>query len=119
MGTSHKNPVRWNEYMSACLEYIRSSPFDKQAFDPHVKFVKNKLLFKTLFYLRSEVPAMIYDKASKLPLIGGAQMKKNAERLKKINIRVWELGLIFEHFTFNEWIYETNQLYNLIDKMSP
>lgn len=61
MGTSHKNPLRWNDYMNTSLEYIRSSPFDKQAFDPYVKFIKNEKLFKSLFYLRSEVPALIYE----------------------------------------------------------
>lgn len=46
-------------------------------------------------------------------------MKKNAERLKKVNIRALDLAKLFEHFTFNSWIYETNNIYKMIEKMTP
>jgi hypothetical protein len=62
---------------------------------------------------------MAINTMSKLPLLGGAQMKIDAERLQKVNVKAWDLGQIFEHFTFNCWIYESYKLYQLIDQMTP
>lgn len=119
MGTSHKNPITWNKYIQQALIYFETQPFDQQAFPIDVRFIKNKQLFTTLFYLRSEIPARLYSKVASLPLIGSASRKKNAERLNKLNSRSWDLGTLFEHFTFNQWIFESNSLDTLISQMTP
>jgi hypothetical protein len=61
---------------------------------------------------------MFYEKIANVPFIGGSQMRKNVERLKKINVRAWDLGKMFEHFTYNSWIYETNKIYKLMEIMN-
>lgn len=38
-------------------------------------------------------------------------MQKNGEKLAKVNLRAFNLGLMFEHFTNNQWIFETSQIY--------
>ena len=41
-------------------------------------------------------------------------MKKNGQKLAKVNLRALNLGLMFEHFTNNQWIYETSQIYKYV-----
>jgi len=45
-------------------------------------------------------------------------MQKNGEKLRKINLRALTLGELFEHFTNNEWIFETQRIYTYIAKMT-
>jgi hypothetical protein len=53
---------------------------------------------------------MFYDKLSKLPLVGGSEMRKNVKKLMKINQKTKVLGELFRHFTTNGWIFESIKL---------
>lgn len=71
-----------------------------------------------MFFLRNEIPIKILEKLVKIPGLGSAQMKKNVDRAKKINKRTYDMGVMFEHFTQNQWIYETAQVYEYIKMMN-
>jgi hypothetical protein len=46
-------------------------------------------------------------------------MRKNAEKLMKINQKTKVLGELFEHFTTNGWIFESLKLPEYITEMTP
>ncbi len=60
--------------MSNAFEHIKTQPFDMQAFHPHMAFIPNKKLFKTLFFFKNDLPAKIYTQIARIPGIGGPQM---------------------------------------------
>jgi hypothetical protein len=45
-------------------------------------------------------------------------MKKNIEKAKKVNRRIYDMGVMFEHFTTNQWVYETAQIYEFMKQMT-
>jgi hypothetical protein len=47
------------------------------------------------------------DKVSRIPGIGTPAMKKNVKKGKMMVSRAWEMGMLFDHFTTNSWVYET------------
>jgi hypothetical protein len=46
-------------------------------------------------------------------------MKKNAEKLIKLNKRVTVVEKLFRHFTWNDWCFESKQVFEVIDWMDP
>lgn len=85
-----------------------------QLFHPYMAFIPNERLFNTLFFFRNDLPVRIYNRIARIPGIGGAQMRKNGEKLNKVNIRALNLGKMFEHFTNNQWIFETQMIYKFL-----
>lgn len=61
---------------------------------------------------------MVMDKISRLPGIGSASLKKTVEKGKLITKRAWELGLLFDHFTNNSWIFESSMVQEYMSKMT-
>jgi hypothetical protein len=51
------------------------------------------------------------DKVSKIPGIGSPKMQKDVQTLKFVNEKLGDLYELFAHFTRNEWIYESNKIY--------
>jgi Male sterility protein len=66
-----------------------------------------------MFYLTSKLPTAVLDKVSKIPGIGSPKMQKDVQTLKFVNEKLGDLYELFAHFTRNEWIYESNQIYEL------
>lgn len=50
-------------------------------------------------------------------MFGLQEMKKNAEKLMKMNKRVTVLEKLFRHFTSNDWCFESKQIFEVIDWM--
>ncbi|CDW80559.1 male sterility protein [Stylonychia lemnae] len=117
-GTSHLNPITWGQYMEFGFQHIAYEPLKQQVFKPSVKFVPDSRQFQTYFYLKNELPSKIYKKIAQIPGIGGQQMLKDATKLEKINNRSKIMGEMFEHFTLNEWIYESNQIVLMLSEMT-
>ena len=46
-------------------------------------------------------------------------MKKNAEKLIKINQKTKVLGELFRHFTSNSWIFESLKIPEYVERMTP
>jgi hypothetical protein len=46
-------------------------------------------------------------------------MKKNAEKLAKINNRVSRVEVLFRHFVSNDWCFENSRMFELMDALSP
>jgi len=45
-------------------------------------------------------------------------MKKNAERLMKMNKRVALVERLFRHFVANDWCFETARIFEMCEQMS-
>ena len=46
-------------------------------------------------------------------------MQKDAQTLKFVNSKLADLYELFSHFTCNEWIFESKQIYELEAQMTP
>jgi hypothetical protein len=77
---------------------------------------KNDKLHKTVFFLKRELPAKGFYYLSKV--IGNKKMIKDSERLNKAMNQCKNLGGLFGHFTSNEWIYDTYNMYQLKGQLS-
>jgi hypothetical protein len=64
-------------------------------------------MFKLRFFLKQELPVLALEKISKIPGIGSSNLRKNVKKGKMMISRAWETGVLFDHFTFNVWIYES------------
>jgi len=45
-------------------------------------------------------------------------MKKNAIRLRKMRLRGYDLGVMFQYFLLHEWIFETKVIFQTMAVMS-
>ena len=104
--------------MDVGLKYLSYQPFSLQAFTPQVTFFQEKKYYDAAFYLTQVVPANAYSRLSKLPFIGGPVMKKNADKLQKINRKLETLGSLFTHFTNNQWIFESIKFKDYVNTLS-
>lgn len=82
-------------------------------------FIKDKRVFGAAVFLNNTLPTYAYTKIAKLPLIGGPIMKKNAEKLMKINQKTKVLGDLFTHFTRHTWVYESLKIPEYVKQMTP
>lgn len=48
---------------------------------------------------------------------GIQEMKKNAQKLVKLNKRVDTLEKLFRYFVYNDWCYESRKVFEVIDWM--
>lgn len=71
-------------------------------------FFESDKMFKTMFFLKNELPIKVMEKVSKIPGLGS--MKKTVEKGRMIVNKAWETGLLFDHFTTNSWTYESLQV---------
>lgn len=82
-------------------------------------FIPDRKLYDTAIFFKSTMPTLAYAQVAKMPFIGGPIMKKNAEKLMKINKKTRVLGDLFSHFTTNSWIFESLKIPAYAKKMSP
>lgn len=50
---------------------------------------------------------------------GLQEMKKNSQKLVKLNKRVDTLEKLFRYFVYNDWCYESKRVFEVIDWMAP
>jgi len=85
-------------------------------FDPQVEFLENKKMVFFKIYLYQELWVIMFNRFAKI--FGFTQWQKNSERLMFANKKAKELVTLFEHFTCNEWIFETRFIESVGPKMS-
>lgn len=90
---------------------------DIQVNTPNINFTPNKRKYAFFFMLRSKLPQKMYSALGKLTF--NTTMKKNAERLRKINQKGDKVNQIMAHFTCNEWIFDSPLYHKYIEFVSP
>lgn len=65
---------------------------------------------KALFYLRSYLPVLALEKISKIPGLMDPKKAKQIAELKFVYSKINEMYDLFQHFSGNEWIYETKKI---------
>ena len=81
-----------------------------QIFQPNIVFINNDNLFKAAFFFKNKLPIKILEQVAKIPGLGSQAMKKNVEKGKLMVSKAWETCLLFDHFTKNSWVFESNQV---------
>jgi hypothetical protein len=77
---------------------------DIQVNTSNINFTPNKRKYAFYFFIRSELPQTMYSTLGKLTF--NTTLKKNAEKLRKINQKGDKVNQIMVHFTCNEWIFD-------------
>ena len=116
--TSHMNPITWENYLKFGFDYMQYQPVSVQVFRPSLHFIDDYKTIKTLFYLRSQLPTNILEKVTSLPLIGNPKMNKQVKQLQFAYEKLDEMYDLFQHFTRNNWVYETKKIYEFLEQMS-
>jgi hypothetical protein len=61
---------------------------------------------------------MILGAIAKLPFLGSPALQKNVKMLNTAYEKIEEMYDLFNHFTRNDWIYETRALLELEGRMN-
>jgi hypothetical protein len=89
--------MTWGLFIFSVEKYFRSIPFEQQLKTPSVHFVPNSTMYEFWFFLRSKIPQKAYSALAHLAF--STSMKKNAERLKKVNQKGQMVNYLMGHFT--------------------
>mmetsp|Transcript_12766 Transcript_12766/g.12666 ORF Transcript_12766/g.12666 Transcript_12766/m.12666 type:complete len:103 (-) Transcript_12766:2218-2526(-) len=98
------------------MSYMRRSPYGGRLTSPSFNLYTNIWAYKTIFYLRRKIPVMglyYFTKA-----IGTKKMRDKVWQLKDAIDKCEEIGQQFEHFTKNEWIFDTKNSMKILDMLN-
>jgi len=108
IGTSHLNPVKWYAIARWVSVYWRQHNVKKRVDQTPLRFrfYKSDLAYKTNYFVRRELPSMLYTAFANT--VGTQQHKKNAEVLRKMTHSVASFTDAFSHFTSCHWIFDAS-----------
>jgi hypothetical protein len=89
--------MEWGLFVFTIAKYFTSIPFEQQYKVPNVHFVPSSTRYEMWFFLRSKLPQKAYSALANIAF--STNMKKNAERLKKINQKGKTVNYLMSHFT--------------------
>jgi hypothetical protein len=84
--------------------YFTSIPFEQQFKPPIARFYKSQSKYKFWYFFRTKVPEKFYEGLSKITF--SKSMKKNVDRLKKVNQKAQFVTNLLAPFATNEWIFD-------------
>lgn len=87
-------------------------------FTPSIGFISDRKQLDRAFFLKAKLPTMVMDGVSRLPFIGSPALQKNVRMLKTAYGKIEDLYNLFNHFTRNDWIYETRAILDLEAQMT-
>ena len=115
-GTSNRNPSTGEQTTRYFWNYLGRNPYEKRISDLSFDVYRNKRLFDLVFFFKRKLPANGLYYFSRL--IGNQKMRSNSELLLKA-LEKWNLiGILYSHFTFIEWIFESYNSYELSSRLS-
>ena len=103
-GSTGSHPMYWSTFVGGIEKYFTMIPYEQQFKPPRSRFTPSKRKYEILFFLKSKLPQKAYSLMAKI--LFSKNMKKNADRLKKINQKGKMVNYIMSHFTLNEWIFD-------------
>ena len=106
--SSHRQTLTWGKFRDYNFDYLEVQPYEMQIFKPSVTFIRSQKMLNALFFLKTDLPVRVMENLAKIPGIGTSAFKKTVEQGKMIRAKAWETGLLFDHFTTNSWIFESN-----------
>lgn len=104
-GTSAFNTMTWGLFSSTIEKYFLSVPYEQQFRQPNATFYSDPRWYEFWFFLRSKLPQKLYSATAKITF--STNMKKNAERLKKVHQKGNMVNYLMAHFTCNEWTFDS------------
>ncbi|OMJ67832.1 hypothetical protein SteCoe_34905 [Stentor coeruleus] len=117
IGTSARNPVIWRKCMKIVWEYWNNYHTNK--YDGHCKLtlVPDYTIYKILNYFTRYFPVLILTiltKVSKAP-----SLVESLQKMNKIIRKESIITKVISNFIMHEWIYESQQVIELLKVMSP
>lgn len=112
--SSSINQLTWGLFIFTCGKYFTSIPFEQQFKPPRIHFVPSRTRYEVWSFINSKIPEKFYSAVAKLTF--NTTMKKNVDRLKKINQKGKMVSYLMAHFTMNDWVYDAplNHHYNSV-----
>ena len=114
-GSSSINQITWGLFINTAAQYYTSVPFEQQLNAPRSHFVSSRRKYEMWYFLNSKIPEKIYSLLGKF----STNIKKNSDRLKKINQKGYMVNQLMAHFTTNDWIFDSPINAYLLSQMSP
>ena len=109
-GSSALNPLTWGFFIDTCGKYFTGIPFEQQFKLPRTHFVPSKRSYEFWFFLNSAIPQKLYSSLARVTF--STKMKKNADRLKRINQKGKMINYMMSHFTLNDWVFDAKLYYH-------
>ena len=115
-GTSSRNPSTGDQTVRYFWPYLGRNPYEKRISDLSFDVYTNKAIYNLVFFIKRRIPAKAFYYFSKI--LGNEKMKSNSEKFLKA-LDKWNLiGILYSHFTFIEWIFESYNSFELCSRLS-
>ncbi|OMJ82851.1 hypothetical protein SteCoe_16318 [Stentor coeruleus] len=117
IGTSARNPVTWKNCNNVISAYWNRYPTEKGIGKCNLTLTPNYSVYKGLRYFKRLLPASVLSTVAKVS--GIPSLVKSSQKIKKLIQRESMISRVFSHFTMHEWIFESQQVVELLKIMSP
>ena len=117
VGSSARNPVQWKTCNDVINAYWKKSPADKRIRSPGYIMTDSQVVYHTYRLFKRSLPALALTGLSKISAT--KKNVKNAQLYKKLINREVMISDIFVFFTFNEWIFASQNIEFLIKQLNP
>ena len=72
--TGSNNPILINRFRDLMMEYAKIQPYLKKLAPVYAFNIDSDFLFDLLYTMTEKIPLKIFDKVSKMPMIGSEKM---------------------------------------------
>lgn len=117
IGTSAQNPVTWRTCRDATVAYFSIRPPEKAIAKCSFHMYQNPKIYEAVRFAQRTVPAFCLVQVARLT--GNPSFYKNAMRFQKALKREQFIAKAFYHFTKYEWIFSSQGVLDLLERMTP
>lgn len=114
--SSSRNPITWWQTMRYFWRFIGINRIERRIAEPNLDLYNYNNTYKAAFYIKRELPARAFNFVSRV--VGNKKLIKTSEKLKNAVDQCKKLVVFFTHFTKNEWIYNTYNMFQLKSRLS-
>jgi nucleoside-diphosphate-sugar epimerase len=116
VGSSSRNPVKWELAQYTMLWYWNSHVPKQSFFKPRFKFYDNPSQFNMQFYLNYTLPAKVVSTfASTIPI---SSYQKNSKMLLNLENKAFQIANAYDAFCSNDCVFDTRTLDELRNQLS-
>jgi hypothetical protein len=81
--------------------------------------VESRFEYNMRKLIYEDLPISLMEFVAQLPVVGTPALKNAASKLKKMSVKINGMLHVFEFFMKGDWRYENQNIYKLIDRLSP
>jgi 1-acyl-sn-glycerol-3-phosphate acyltransferase len=117
VGSSARNPLIWKTCNDIVGGHWNRSPPEKAISKCNLKLTKSILYYKSFRFFKRQLPSILLKTVAKLS--GVPSLVKNSQKIQKLLQREVTISNAFSHFTLHEWIFESQNIVELMKIMTP